>query len=178
MKINIYWIPNCGIYHQYVGSTILWKLVGCWSFTSLQHLRSCVDRCRFAIVYTLGEFIVLPQWKIRPTRSMILISHSVTLSWSYASQSLPCPNTKARLHKDKYQFYKSLVWLNWQPKFRSLTRENHSQTTWPPPPVWANLSVHHTQALSDYLAVDFKAAWYFLNQNTYQHLIPSKLDIR
>ena len=44
-----------------------------------------------------------------------MISHSVTLSWYWANQSLPIP-ISASLGSDKYDFYKSLVWFGWDPK--------------------------------------------------------------
>ena len=40
--------------------TCIHKLVGCWGFTSLQHLRSYQDRCRLVTVSNDDDFTVLP----------------------------------------------------------------------------------------------------------------------
>ena len=37
-------------------------LVGCWNFTSWQHLRSCQDMYRLMTAPTHSDFIVLPDW--------------------------------------------------------------------------------------------------------------------
>ena len=93
----------------FAGSKVV---VGEWSFTSRQQPRSYRDGNRLMAVHTHGNFILLPLWETRPPT--------------------PCPNIpqrtspclilimpSARLGRDKYQFYKSLVWL-----------DREQQTTW------------------------------------------------
>ena len=70
---------------SHIKPALAFLLVWCW-FTSWQHLRSYQDRHRFVRVYTHGDFKVLTYCETRQPASW-LISHSVTLSWHWASQS-------------------------------------------------------------------------------------------
>ena len=64
------------------------SIVGCGVFTLWQHLRSYQDRYQLATVHTHGN-------QCCPTD--ILISHPVTLSWHWATQSdVPYPNNAER----------------------------------------------------------------------------------
>ena len=59
------------------------KLVSCWNFTSLQHLRSHQDGHWLVTVRTHDNFIVLPHWEIRPPAQLpnVPLSHIIlTLS--------------------------------------------------------------------------------------------------
>ena len=44
-------------------------LLNCWSFMSMQHIRSYQDRYRLVTVCTHGDFIVLPHREIRQLAS-------------------------------------------------------------------------------------------------------------
>ena len=108
-----------GIFSSPSGSTT--GLVGCWSLTSLQNLRSYDDGYRLVIVHTHGDFIVLAHWESRPPASWpgIPLSH-IILTLSH------CPillMAHGRLGSDKYQFDKSLGWLDQEPNSRSLALE-------------------------------------------------------
>ena len=59
-----------------------------WGFTSYWHLRSYQDGHWLFIVYTHGEYIVLPKSKNQAATPM---TPSVTLSGHWANQSLPYP---------------------------------------------------------------------------------------
>ena len=82
------------------------RLIGCWSFTSWLYLRSYQDGY---ILMTQGDFIVWSNSDIRSWccwshwdhRHHDLISHSVTLSWHRAYQSLPYPNNAKHLARKR-----------------------------------------------------------------------------
>ena len=97
------------------------RLDGCWRFASLQHRRSC--QVLTVTVHTHDDFIVLPQlrnqMKRYPTQS-----HYPDTELTSPCPILLMPTTK--LGSDKYQFYKSLVWLDYEPK--SQTRDLNSAT--------------------------------------------------
>ena len=69
-------------------------LVGCWSFTSWQHLKLYQDRYRLVLVHTHGVFIVLAHWEIRLLAQWPDIS---LLSWHWVPKSLSYPNNAKRL---------------------------------------------------------------------------------
>ena len=70
------------------------------------------DGYRFVTVHTHGDFIVLPHLNTRPPAPWPA-SHSVTLSWHWANQSLPNPNNaKHQARKRQVLILKSLVWLD------------------------------------------------------------------
>ena len=65
-------------------------LVCCWSFTSLQHLRSSQDRYWLVTVHTHCNVIVLPHWEIKPRIpwTIIPLHHIIlTLIWSSSNNS-------------------------------------------------------------------------------------------
>ena len=41
------------------------RMVGCRSFTSLQHLRSYQGGYQLVTVHTHGDIVVLPHWEVR-----------------------------------------------------------------------------------------------------------------
>ena len=51
------------------------------------------------------------------------ISHSITLSWYWASYTLPYPNNAEQQGNNKYQVYMSMVWLKRELNFQSPARE-------------------------------------------------------
>ena len=59
------------------------QLVGCWRFTSRQHLRSYQDGYWLVTVCTHSDFIVLPYWGCWHHDLIFLL---VTLSWHWANQ--------------------------------------------------------------------------------------------
>ena len=81
-----------------------------WSFTSWQHLRSFNDGYRLVTVCTQCDFIVLPHCEPRPPQPW---SHSVTLCWHWANQSLPhYNNAECLARKQQVSIFKPLVWLD------------------------------------------------------------------
>ena len=91
----------------------LW--VGCWTFRSWHHLRSFQDRYWLVMVHTHGDLIVLTHWEIRPSASWPDIPLSAD-----TEPTGPCNIIvvfSARLGIDKYQSYKSLVWLDQERTF-------------------------------------------------------------
>ena len=99
----------------------------CWCFTPLQHLRLCQIEYQLVTVHTHGDSTVMATGKSEHWHH-VPISHSITLSWYWANQSLPYPNNaECQARTRNYQFCKSLVWLNqelnsWSPaiEFRAL----------------------------------------------------------
>ena len=116
-------------------------LVGCWSFTSLQHLRSYQDRYWLVTMHTHGvapplksgtmtqyptqshnhdteltsrcSIIVLPYWEYQTAGTHDSISHSVTLSWHWANRYLPYPsNATHQAGKRQVSIFIS-HWLDW-----------------------------------------------------------------
>ena len=81
-------------------------------------------------MHTHADFIVLPHWKPKPPSSgqhYDLISHSDTLSWHWANQSLPCPtNAKRQARKQEQSILKSLVWLDQDSNPQSPKSEMHA----------------------------------------------------
>ena len=61
--------------HIYITLYCLY-MVCCWSFTSLQHLRSYQEGYQLVTVCTHGEFIVLLHWEIR----LLAPCHDIPLS--------------------------------------------------------------------------------------------------
>ena len=60
----------------------------------------------------MNDLIVLPHWDTR-SPAPYLISHTVTLSWHWANQSFPYPNSTEHLaRKRQVSFLKSLGWLD------------------------------------------------------------------
>ena len=84
-------------------------LVGCWSFQSWQNLRSYQDRvptCANAHAWRLYSAATLGD------QTTSTISHSFTLSWHWANQSLSYPNNAERLdRKREVSIFESLAWL-------------------------------------------------------------------
>ena len=75
-------------------------LVDCWSFTSLQHLRSYQDGYRLVAVCTSGYFIVLPH---RKSSQSHYPDTKLTSPWPIQLM------LSILLGSDKYQFLKLLV---------------------------------------------------------------------
>ena len=87
-------------------SVLIWhsRLVGYWSFTSWQRLRSYQDGYQPLTVHTHSDFIVLSHWKISPW---------APISWHGANQSLPYPtNAERQTRKQQISIFKSAVWLD------------------------------------------------------------------
>ena len=83
------------------------------SFAFCQHLRSYQDGYRVVTVCTHNIIIVLPKWETMLANTMNLISHSITLSWHLANQSLSYPiNAEHLARKRQVSILKSLVWLD------------------------------------------------------------------
>ena len=92
-------VPTCKSVH-------LW-LVGCWSFTSWQHLSSYQDGFRLVAVHTHGNLIVLPHWKTglpEPLPDIPLSQIILTLSPVLIMAS-------AWLGTDKYQTFKVICYM-------------------------------------------------------------------
>ena len=93
---------------------------------SLQHPRSYREGYWFVTVHIHGNCIVLPQWEIRLLTPWLNIPLSHIL---YYPNTSPCsilsmPST--RLENNKYQFDKSLVWLDWEPNTLSPARKTRA----------------------------------------------------
>ena len=69
----------CQQFHPDLEVRIYICLVGCWSFTSLQLLRSYQDGYLHVIVHPHGDFIVLLHWEIRPPAMT-----RYTTKWDYS----------------------------------------------------------------------------------------------
>ena len=116
---------------------IIEGLLGCCCFKSWQHLRSDQDGNWLMTVHIHGNFIVQPYWEIRPPGTTT--QHPTLSRYPDTELTSPCPNLlipSARLGSDKHQFYKSLVWLDWEPNSRSPTRDASALTIRPPRPVF------------------------------------------
>ena len=100
-------------------------LVGCWKFTSWQHLRSYQDGHWLVTVRTHGGFIVLPNWGIRPPApwldtmlsTIVLVSPSPVLLLILSSY-------------EAYQFSKSMFWFDQEPNYRQPAFEAYTLPTW------------------------------------------------
>ena len=92
----------------------------------MQHLMSYQGGYRFMIVRSHCDFIVLSHWETRPSAPWPdiplmsghgadgLVSHSVTLPWHQANQSLTYSNNAERLaRKKQVLIFKSLGWLDY-----------------------------------------------------------------
>ena len=62
----------------------IYRLVGCWSFTSWQRLESYHDGFWFVMVHTHGEFIVLTNWEI------IIIWYPTQSHYPVTEPTSPC----------------------------------------------------------------------------------------
>ena len=82
------------------------RIFVCVCITSKQHLRLYQDGYRVVTVRIHDDFIVLPHWETRPPAPW----PDITLSCHWANSILIMPSTW--LGSDKYQFDKSLIWLD------------------------------------------------------------------
>ena len=90
--------------------------VSCWSYMSLQHQRSYQDGHRPVTVCIRGDVIVLPHWEIMPLAPWPDISLSCIILTELISPPLSYYCWLPGLKKDKSQFDKLLVWLDWELK--------------------------------------------------------------
>ena len=97
------------------------------------------------------------------TSTMTWYPHSVTLSWHWANWSLPYPNIMPStwLGSDKYQFYKSLVWLNQSLNLRG-----------PSPKKGDGCSTHSSIRLEQH-STSFHSFWGFSQTKLNTRCIPS-----
>ena len=122
-KSFIWHVPQNILHHDLLATS----LVGSCSFTSWQHLGASQVRHRLVTVYTHADFIVLPNWEIRPPTPWAKIPLNpiiLTLSEPVPSPTLMMLST--RLQCDKYKFDKSLVWLDREANCLSPRREDCS----------------------------------------------------
>ena len=97
------WLSNLNLRAQGI-------VVGCWSLMSWQRLRSYQGAYRLVTVHTHALLVTSYCYPIgRPgCQHDNLISHSVTLSWNLANQSLPYFNNAGYwlvlVGSDKYRF--------------------------------------------------------------------------
>ena len=79
-------------------------LVGCWSFTSLQHPSSYQDRYRPVTAYTYADCIMLSYWENQDAGTLTLYptqSHYPNTDLTSSCLILLMPS--AKLRRDKYQ---------------------------------------------------------------------------
>ena len=108
----------------------------CCCFMSQQQLRSHKDGYWLVKVRTHGDFYSAVPLGDQATSTMTW--YPTQSQYPDTESTSPCPiriipNTW--LGSDKYQFYKSLVWLNWSSNPRSPTCEAHALPIGPPSPV-------------------------------------------
>ena len=99
------------------------KLVGCWGFISWQHLRSYQDGYWLVTVSTHGAPQCCPIGKSGHQHHNLISPQS---HYPETELTSPCPiilMQSSRLGRNKYQFYKSLLWLDWELNSRSPAAE-------------------------------------------------------
>ena len=105
-------LDTVAIKDRYYCRHIRW--VGFWRFASLQHLRSYQDWSRLVKVSTHGNFLLLGNQATK------LMTQYPTQSY-YPDTELTSPRPilsmqNVRLGNNRYQLYKSLHWLDREPK--------------------------------------------------------------
>ena len=107
---------------------------------------------------TISGIIVLPHCETRPLATLPGIPQS---HYPYTVKISPCQillmpsNKTARLASGKYQFYKSLVWLDHEPNTQSLARESRTLPIRPPRPVYVQYNY--------YASINRKGYYYLLH---------------
>ena len=101
-------------------------------FTPWQHIRSYQYGYCIATVHTHTNFILADQLEDQATGTMTW--HPVKFHYPVIVLTSPCPIPLAlsvRLCSDKYQLYKSLVWLNRDSDCRPSAWEDCALSLWP-----------------------------------------------
>ena len=108
--------------------TVSW-LVGCWSFTSLKHIRSSQDENRLVALHTHGNFIVLPDLKNQDPGTMV--QYPAQSHYHDNELASSCPillKLSTRLGSNNFKWFKLSVWLGKKPNSRSLACEARNLT--------------------------------------------------
>ena len=99
-----------GLYRMLNGCHLGLKLVGCWRFTSLQHLKSYQYEYWLAIVHSLSEFIVLTHCDYKAVG--IMTWYPTRSYYPAADLTSPCPillMPTIWVRSDKYSIFTALV---------------------------------------------------------------------